>query len=83
VFDRVRHCLFLDKMSSDVEPAHKNGKLCFKRYFGYFGRSTGQPFGATLLHLVCTYVRVLVYADDMKLFLIVMTLMAQVAKKGQ
>jgi hypothetical protein len=67
-FYRVRHCLLLDKMSSDIGPAHcpavtfllywwspgqKNGKLCFEMYFGYFGRSIGQQFGTTLFYPVC------------------------------
>jgi hypothetical protein len=46
-FDRVRHCLLLDIIFSDIEPArcqwlrfwkipvHKNGRLCFERNFGY------------------------------------------------
>jgi hypothetical protein len=55
-FGIVRHCVLLEKMSSDIElcpltvvtfllfwqnPVHKNERMCFKIYFGYFGRSTG------------------------------------------
>jgi hypothetical protein len=48
----------------------------FLGYFGHFGRSTGQPSGDTLFHLfvneisqIFRHVRVLFYADDIKLFL--------------
>jgi hypothetical protein len=53
--DRVRHCLHFDKMSSDVEPTrcqcfllflknplHKNERLCFRKYFGYFALSASS-----------------------------------------
>jgi hypothetical protein len=68
VQDHVRgsDCLLLDKMSGDIKPAHCQwlrscvlARLCFERYFGYFGYSTGQPFGAALQHEIAqsTYVR--------------------------
>jgi hypothetical protein len=85
-FNRVRHCLLLDKMSSDIEPAarcqwlrshffgpaQKNVFQCFDRYYCYFERSTGQPFRATLLHVVYEWnLWVRMSAFDMMLFLLI------------
>jgi hypothetical protein len=50
-FDRVSHCLLLDKISGDIEPA-VNGSVISRNILVTFG-ATGQPFGATMLHLVC------------------------------
>jgi hypothetical protein len=62
--DKVRHRLHLDKMSTDVEPSR-----C---------QAFGQPFRPLCfiwfvieISRIFRHVRVLFYADDMKLFLLV------------
>jgi hypothetical protein len=50
-------------------PALKSERLCFDRYFGYFGRSTGQPFRAALAQIFELVYESFFYVDDMKLFL--------------
>jgi hypothetical protein len=54
-FNRVRHCPLsvVAFLLFWLNPAHKNRRLCFEINVGYFGCSSRQSFGATLLHLVC------------------------------
>jgi hypothetical protein len=53
-FDKVRHRLLLDKMSTDVEPSHCQWLSSYfsGRWVTVFW-SLRQPFGTTLFDLVC------------------------------
>jgi hypothetical protein len=70
-FDRVRHCLLLDKMSGDIEPARcqwlpsyfysriqryaLEWKTVFREIIWLLLVFYRAAFGATLLHLVCDF----------------------------